>query len=114
MTAEYTSIRKPVMEKLEANLPELQRRFGVADIAVFGSVARGEDTADSDVDILYRFADDNQVTTALFFEFAAYLETLFGRKTDLVSFDYIDPYIRPYVEKDMLICGAKPAAEAAV
>ena len=31
------------------------QRFGVADIALFGSIARGETTPDSDMDILVRF-----------------------------------------------------------
>ena len=41
MNVPYESIRKPVLTKLEAHLPELQDRFGIEKIGIFGSVARG-------------------------------------------------------------------------
>jgi predicted nucleotidyltransferase len=44
------------LDRMEARLrelkPELERRFGVLRIGVFGSVARGEEDANSDVDVL--------------------------------------------------------------
>jgi len=42
--------------RLEGVLPLLGERFGVARIGIFGSIARGEDRPDSDVDILVEFA----------------------------------------------------------
>ena len=42
--------------RLEEVLPLLRERFGVARIGIFGSVARGEDRPESDVDILVEFA----------------------------------------------------------
>jgi len=37
----------------EARLARVCRRFGVAELAVFGSVARGEASPGSDIDLLY-------------------------------------------------------------
>lgn len=56
--AEYQSIKSDVLSKLEAHLPEIRERFGIETLGLFGSVSRGEDTSDSDVDILYRFGTD--------------------------------------------------------
>lgn len=41
MTA-YVSIREEVLEKLQSHLPELQKRFGIETIGIFGSVAPDE------------------------------------------------------------------------
>ena len=47
--------RAEVLEMLRAHRPVLAERFGVADLALFGSYARDEGTDGSDVDILVRF-----------------------------------------------------------
>lgn len=70
---------------------ELKRR-GVASVAVFGSVARGEATAASDVDLLVEFA----VLPDLI-EFSAlqrWLSQRLGRKVDLVTKRALHPRLR--------------------
>ena len=104
MNAPYTSIREPVLSKLEAHLPELQDRFGIEKIGIFGSVARGEDTPESDVDVLYKFKNNKgSMRTAV--PLMYYLEELFGRKVDLISFNFISPLIEEYVRRDMIVAG---------
>ena len=44
-----------VRARLAALLPELRERYGVEGLSLFGSVARGEQTAASDVDVLATF-----------------------------------------------------------
>ncbi len=44
-----------VLAILARELPVLRERFGVASIGVFGSVSRGEDTPESDVDVLVTY-----------------------------------------------------------
>jgi hypothetical protein len=44
-----------VKAELRAMLPELRERFGVSYLGVFGSWARGEQTPDSDLDLLVDF-----------------------------------------------------------
>ncbi len=98
----YVSIKEDVLARLNENLPEIRERFFIDTIGIFGSVSRGEDTLESDVDVLYRFSKgmDSYDT---FLDLADYLEDLFHRKVDLVSLDFIDPYVKPYVEKDMIL-----------
>ena len=43
----YTSIKSEVLMTLNERMPELEERFGVERICLFGSVARGEDTAET-------------------------------------------------------------------
>ena len=53
--SEYTSIKENVLTQLEILLPELREWFVIETIGIFRSVARGEDTPESDVDVLYCF-----------------------------------------------------------
>ncbi len=47
--------RQRVLELLSRSKPELQVRFGVTRLALFGSIARDTATSGSDVDILVAF-----------------------------------------------------------
>ena len=78
----------------------LKQRFGVADIALFGSTARGEATAHSDMDILVRF--DGPATSKRYFGLQFYLEDLTGISIDLVTDKALRPELCPYVEQEAI------------
>ena len=59
-------------------------RYGLAELAVFGSTARGEAVGDSDVDLLYVLAPGAQLGFAIN-ELEDDLAQIFGRRVDLVS-----------------------------
>ena len=66
-----------------AEVIELARRHGATNVRVFGSVARGEDTLDSDVDLLVTF-----IPGTTLYDVAALseeLEVLIGAPVDVVS-----------------------------
>lgn len=107
--AEYQSIKSDVLSKLEAHLPEIRERFGIETLGLFGSVSRGEDTSDSDVDILYRFGTD-VVRLRQFMGLKYYLEDLFERNVDLVGIDWIEPSIESYVKEEMILFSSEAAA----
>lgn len=100
---EYVSIKDEVLKKIEVNLPEIRERFGIDTIGIFGSVARGEDSPNSDIDVLYTFQDGKTPGMIKYMDTIEYLENLFGRKIDFVSIEYMKPYLRPYVEPDMIL-----------
>ena len=81
---------------------DIKRRFGVKRIGIFGSHARGEEKATSDVDVLVEFevpSFDN------FMELAFFLEELFGREVDLVTTGGLSPHIAPFVEREVVWAG---------
>ncbi|HJJ39425.1 MAG TPA: nucleotidyltransferase family protein [Methanocorpusculum sp.] len=100
----YQSIKSDVLSKIEEHLPEIQQRFGIKTLGIFGSVSRGEDTPDSDVDILYLFEEKRGGMRDLG-GLKYYLEELFGRKTDLISINYVSPLIRENVIADAILRG---------
>ena len=65
---------------------------GVKSLAVFGSLARGEATRTSDIDILVEF--DRPVGLFEFIRLKLYLEDLTGRWVDLVTPEAIRPAMR--------------------
>ena len=77
-------------------LRELCERYGVASLEVFGSVARGEDRGDSDVDLLYVLKPDARLGFRIF-DLEDELADLFGRPVDLVSRKSINKYLREQV-----------------
>ena len=80
-------------------------RFYAKQIAVFGSFARGENTPESDIDILVTLKppDERPVIGLKWFGLEEELSQLLETKVDLVSEDALNPYIRPYVEKEMVV-----------
>ena len=75
---------------------DIARRYGVAWLAVFGSVARGEDGPDSDIDVLYELSPGARLGW-LIDDLADELELLLGRPVDLVSRRAIHPRLRQAV-----------------
>lgn len=84
--------RAEALERLRQALPELAREFGVSRAGVFGSVARDEARADSDVDVIVEFSSPPN-----FGGFAALrkrLEALLGHPVDLVTPDSLHRLVR--------------------
>ena len=98
------------METLDVDrvrLDALCRRFGIARLDVFGSVARGEDGPGSDVDLLYELAQGRALGCVIE-DLSQDLADLFGRPVDLVSRKALHPLIR-----DQVLADAEPFYVAA-
>ncbi len=92
--------RQQILDLLSRHKPELARRFGVRELALFGSSARDTAGEDSDIDILVAF--DGPATSHRYFGVQFYLEDLLGRPVDLVSDKALRPELRPYVEQEAI------------
>jgi predicted nucleotidyltransferase len=90
--------RSRALELLAESKPTLASRFGVTELALFGSTARNNARTDSDVDILVAF--DGPATSERYFGTQFYLEDLFGCKIDMVTEKALRAELRPYIEKE--------------
>ena len=75
-------------------------------VSVFGSVVRGEQTLESDVDLLVALKPSDQRPPVGWFKWIDLEEELsqkLGRPVDLVSEEGVSPYIRPYIEKEKVV-----------
>jgi uncharacterized protein len=84
---------------LGLRLAELCEKYGIAELSVFGSVARGDARPDSDVDLLYVRVPGNDLGMS-YFLLQEDLEKLFGPPVDLVSEDSLHRVIRDEVLAD--------------
>ncbi|HSG23799.1 MAG TPA: nucleotidyltransferase family protein [Azonexus sp.] len=92
--------KRLALELLSQHKAELQSRFGVTDLALFGSTVRDTASVDSDIDILVDF--DGPATAKRYFGVQFYLEDLFGRSVDLVTQKALRKELRPFVEREAL------------
>ena len=92
--------RDEVLDMLRTHKPTLAERFGVTEIALFGSFARDEATDGSDVDILIRF--NGPATSRSYFGVQFYIEDLLSRHVDLVTDKALRSELRPYVEREAM------------
>lgn len=92
--------RHQVLDLLNHRKSDLQHRFQVRDVAVFGSVARDEDSPSSDVDVLVEFSGEANFDQ--FMDLTFYLEDLFGRPVDLVTKKALRPELREQVEREAI------------
>ena len=90
--------RTQALQLLTQHKSELMRRFGVTDLALFGSTVRDAARTDSDVDVLVAF--DGPATSARYFGVQLYLEDLMGCPVDLVTDKALRPELRPYIENE--------------
>lgn len=77
---------------------ELAKRYGVLELALFGSTARNTASPLSDIDVLVTF--DGRATAKRYFGVQFYLEDLLGCPVDLVTDKALRPEFRPYIERD--------------
>ena len=92
--------RDKILSILRQALPELRDRYGVKDLAIFGSVARDEAREDSDVDVLVTY--QRPAGLLEYMGLREDLETRLGRKVDLTTPSALKPRMKPAVEKDLV------------
>ena len=93
----------PTRHEIAASLQEhravLSERFKVDRIGLFGSHARGEERAESDIDLLVRFS------VPIGWEFVdlkEYLEKVLGRRVDLVTEAALKPRLKEAVLREVI------------
>jgi len=92
--------KQEVLRRLEESMGEIRQRFSVAKLSIFGSFARGEGSAQSDLDVLVSF--EQKATFDLFMDLKFYLEELLGIKVDLVTDKALRPQVRQAIEGEII------------
>ena len=87
-----------IKEILKSHKPRLSIKYGLNNIAIFGSYGRGQQTANSDVDILVDF---KQPIGVEFIDLADELEKLLMVKVDLVSKNGVKPEYFKQIETEL-------------
>ena len=78
----------------------LKGKYGVKDVGIFGSYARGDQEDKSDLDILVEF--ESPVGFFKFLELEEYLEEITGIKVELVTRKALKPRIGEYILREVV------------
>src|SRR5260221_11980630 len=90
--------QKEIFRALAANQTKI-KGFGVRSLSLFGSCARGEETAKSDLDFVVEF---EQKSFDAYMDLKLFLEDLFGKPVDLVLADGIKPKLRASILQESI------------
>ena len=91
------SLREDLHRRRDA-IRAIALKHGASNLRLFGSVVRGEERPDSDIDLLIDLAE-----TRGFVDYLALvheLENLFGRRVDVIIRRSLSPHFRPYIEAE--------------
>ncbi len=91
--------RDEALQKLKEAEADL-RAQGVAHAALFGSVARGENRPDSDIDIMVEIAPEIRMGLFQYVGIVQYIEGLFPVPVDVANREGLKPLVRPSAERD--------------
>jgi predicted nucleotidyltransferase len=92
--------RTQVLAELRRHRSDMEQRFAIKRLSVFGSAARDELHEDSDIDVLVEFK--GKAIFDGYMNLKSYLETLLGREVDLVTHDAVKPRMRPMIEQEAI------------
>lgn len=91
--------RDAIIARLRANEAVL-RASGVRHAGLFGSRARGDHRADSDIDILIEISPEAGVGLWEYEGIKSFIRQLFDAPVEVVDRDHLKPLVRPGAERD--------------
>ena len=93
----FMSGKQQYIELLTKATPYIRSEYGVRSLSMFGSIARGEERDDSDVDIFVEMPPKAFKVVGL----KQYLQELLGRAVDIVrSHSNLDPFLTNEINRD--------------
>lgn len=90
-----------IISRLREHEPALRAR-GVGHVALFGSRARGDYRAGSDIDIMVELDPTTRITVFGYSGLKDYIAGLFDGPVDVVNRDGLKPYVRPAATADVV------------
>jgi predicted nucleotidyltransferase len=88
-----------IIAKLRENEAALRAR-GVRHVALFGSRARDDARADSDIDIMIEIEPDAPIDMLEYISITHYLTDLFPGRVDVANRARLKPFVQPSAERD--------------
>ena len=93
-------VLRECIKKLEQFKANFGQKFGIIKLGIFGSVARNENTENSDIDIVVELKRPSLV---IMYELKEALKTLFGCEVDLVRFrETLRPLFKSNIQRDVI------------
>jgi predicted nucleotidyltransferase len=94
--------KQDILNFLRDNKEYLLKHFQLTKVGIFGSFARGEERADSDIDLLIERAPDAQNIFNSDWDLRELLKKQFNRGVDICEEKYIKSYFKKYILQDAI------------
>jgi predicted nucleotidyltransferase len=91
-----------IQSTLRQHLPQVQQKYRVWQLGVFGSFVRGEQTENSDIDVLVEFDPNARFGLLTFCQLENDLSEVFQRKVDLVMKDGLKPRLGERILQEVI------------
>jgi len=92
--------KKQILSSLKSYKQEHSKEYGIEEIGIFGSYAKGLEKENSDVDVFVKLKHSNLF---LLSKIRIELEELFGRHTDIVQLrDKMNEYLKKHIEHEAI------------
>ena len=91
-----------ILEFLRKHRQTFESDFCIVKIGLIGSFARGEQTANSDIDLLVEFEPDTDDIFGKKLQLKDLLKASFDRNVDICREKYMKPYIKRYLSKEVI------------
>jgi len=93
-------LKDEVLMQLQKFYKANAKQYALKKMGIFGSVARGEETRESDIDIVVEFEKPNLFKQA---ELMLQLKALFGREVDVIAlWKRMNPRLKQRIEKEAI------------
>lgn len=91
-----------ILEFLRTHRQTLQSDFRIVKLGLIGSFARGEQTEDSDIDLLVEFEPNTDDLFGKKMSLRNLLKASFHRDVDVCREKYVKPYVKSYLLRDAI------------
>ncbi len=88
-----------IKNKLKTALPA----YPIEKAWLFGSYSRGEENANSDIDLLVRFEEGKTISLFDYIRIVHSLEDILNHKVDMVQENCLKPFAKESVERDKVL-----------
>ena len=91
------SLREELLRQSDT-VRAIAAKYGATNLRLFGSAVRGDERPDSDIDLLVDLAENRGFRDYL--ALVEELESLLGRRVEVIIARSLSPHFRPYVEAE--------------
>lgn len=91
-----------IIDFLSNHILDLKTEYNISKIGLIGSFARNEQDEKSDIDILLEFESGTENIYDKKTKLKEYLKTYFHRDVDLCREKYVKPYIKEYLDNEVI------------
>ncbi len=90
--------KEGVLQELREFQKEFGAQYGILSMGLFGSLARNEETPDSDIDVVVRLKEPNLFTLS---RIRIELEERLNRSVDIVSYrERMNPFLKKCIQRE--------------